>query len=120
MVNTAKVELGGLVKGLGNNIKTMQVKMPNIRPKENANVLPRLSINDQVAELERIIEGLKENVFTADQLEVVRNELYGLRKFLQSGAKEKESDDPENAVIFGILRDKRLEEALSLLPSDKK
>ncbi len=115
-ISAAKGELNSFAKNLGGEINAF-VKMPNMKPKEGENVLPRLSLADQVAELERIIEGLKENAFNKEQLEVVRNEALGLKKYLQKAPPGKESGDMEHSLILGILRDKRLDEVLAILSS---
>ena len=77
-------------------------------------VLPNLSVGDQVAELERIVEGLNEHVFNEDQLAMVRRELEGLKSSI-----EVESDKNRGALeierTFVKLRDQRLEEALGLI-----
>jgi hypothetical protein len=113
-ITAAKGELNSFAKNLGGEINTF-VKMPSMKPKEGENVLPRLSLADQVAELERIIEGLNEHAFSREQLEVVRNEAFGLKKFLQKATPGKESGDMEHSLILGILRDKRLDEVLAIL-----
>ncbi len=48
-------------------------------------VLPKLSVTDQIGELEKIITGLKEGAFNSDQVEVVEEELYGLGKEVRRG-----------------------------------
>lgn len=113
--SAAKAELDSFAKGLGSDLNTAPVKLPDIKQKENENVLFKLSLADQVAELERIIEGLNEHAFNNEQLEIIRKEALGLKKVLQKGLPEKEAGDPERFLIFGILRDKRLEEVLTLL-----
>lgn len=82
-------------------------------------VLPGLSVADQISELERIIEGLKENVFDRDHMQIVADEVYGLSQVIaddrkmskrgaaaQQGALEKSLTD---------LRDQKLAEAAALL-----
>ncbi len=70
-------------------------------------VLPRLSVTDQIGELEKIITGLKEGAFGSDQLEVVGDELYGLSK-----AVKKRGAQPVVAESNLIsLRNERLREA---------
>ncbi len=71
-------------------------------------VLARLSIADQVSELESIIKGLNEHIFDAWHLKVVRLELAALKR-KASGKMELEGPV--------ALRDSLLEEALTLAQS---
>ena len=85
-LSAAKRELEGLVKGLGTGLSAALVRHPSIKQKEGENVLSKLSLADQVAELERIIEGLNEHAFNNEQLGIIRKEALGLKKSLQKGA----------------------------------
>ena len=78
-------------------------------------LLPKLSTSDQVAELERIIEGLKGNSFDKASLDVVKKELYGLKKSItaEKKSKTKESGTIEQSMV--VLRDEHLERALAML-----
>jgi|GEM_PF-3063081 len=77
-------------------------------------VLPSLSVSDQVSELERIIEGLKEKVFDQEHLEIVAEEIYGLQMVVESEKKtKKEVSELEQSLI--ALRNQRLADALAIL-----
>ena len=52
-------------------------------------VLPKLSITDQVAELGKIVDNLREGRFESDQLAIVKEEIRGLAEELSS---EKQTD----------------------------
>lgn len=70
-------------------------------------VLPRLSLADQVEELGRIIDGLAQNAFSAEQLSIVGEELRGLEKAIRAA--------PANGAEGLLkLRDQRLAEATKL------
>jgi len=81
-------------------------------------VLPTLSISDQVSELERIIEGLRENMFDQEHLAIVSQEVYGLQQEANRAAKElKKSHAELNATdqtLFS-MREQRLNDAIALL-----
>jgi len=83
-------------------------------------ILPKLSTSDQIAELERMIEGVKENSFTADQLNVVKKEAEGLSDAIskeKTGGYGKESSGMEQQLVQ--LRDRRLTEVLKLMSDIK-
>lgn len=79
-----------------------------IESEGNDLVLPRLSLPDQVEELGRIIEGLRERMFSGEQLAVVREELKGLERAARRGGAV-----GEESLLS--LRGERLSEALRLL-----
>ncbi|HUY70076.1 MAG TPA: hypothetical protein VMV00_00725 [Candidatus Baltobacteraceae bacterium] len=98
-------ELGALVKGMGaleSAVKSVTIKKIDTR----SLVLPNLSVSDQIVELERIAQGLKENVFDQDQLSVIRQEVLGLNQVANEG---KRQGDPLTAA-----RDQRLREIMSM------
>lgn len=79
-------------------------------------ILPNLSISDQISELERIIEGLKENVFDAEHIGIVTQEVYGLQQVV-SQEKRKMKDKKQDSLEKSLwdLRDQRLDDAVHLL-----
>ncbi|HVC58513.1 MAG TPA: hypothetical protein VND15_03510 [Candidatus Acidoferrales bacterium] len=98
-------ELGVLVRDLGaleSLAKSIRIKKIDTR----SLVLPNLSVSDQIVELERIAQGLKENVFDQDQLSVVRQEVLGLNQVANEG---KRQQDP-----LTVARDQRLKEIMSM------
>lgn len=102
--------------------KSLPVKMPlfeaqKIRKVDPDLVLPNLSLSDQVAELERIIDGLRSNIFVGDEREIVEEELYGLLETVQKEKKtmkKKKSVSEDEIQLLGV-RDKRLTDAITLL-----
>lgn len=114
-LSTAKAELDSLARRLGSVRGAAHVRKPGITQNEGEIVLSKLSTADQVAELERIIEGLNGHAFSSEQLAIIRKEASGLKKILQKGAPEKEPGDQEHSLMFGIIRDKRLDEVLAML-----
>ncbi|MEM3181325.1 MAG: hypothetical protein QXS17_02515 [Candidatus Micrarchaeaceae archaeon] len=48
-------------------------------------VLPTLSLNDQISDLEKIDEGLKEHVFNSEQLKIIKLEANGLSRLIAEG-----------------------------------
>ncbi|MGC8547763.1 MAG: hypothetical protein ACP5MC_02025 [Candidatus Micrarchaeia archaeon] len=56
-------------------------------------ILPTLSINDQLSDLEKISEGLSEHVFNAEQLKIIKLEANGLARLIAEG---KEASAPED------------------------
>ena len=76
-------------------------------------ILPKLSITDQLSELEKITESIKNNNFDSNQMEIVREELIALSDSMSS-----KGTDPLSGVDQALwnLRKTRLAEALSLLP----
>ncbi|MDE1833285.1 MAG: hypothetical protein KGH58_02600 [Candidatus Micrarchaeota archaeon] len=94
----AREELGAIES----RVKTVRIKRINTR----SLVLPNLSVSDQIVELERIAEGLKENVFDQDQLSVVRDEVLGLNQVVR--------ESPQSQDALSQARDQRLKEVMSM------
>ncbi len=93
---------------------------PKIKVKFNEKdlVLPKLSIADQISELERIIEGLKEQVFDESHKEVVMQEIYGLSAYIERSSKDlrkRKMTLNQTEQSLWSLRQQRLDEAMSLI-----
>ncbi|MEM0154487.1 MAG: hypothetical protein QW814_01480 [Methanothrix sp.] len=81
-------------------------------------VLPKLSIADQISELERIIEGLKEQVFDENHKEIVLQEIYGLSAYMEKSSKDlrkRKITLNQTEQSLWALRQQRLDEAMSLI-----
>lgn len=81
-------------------------------------VLPSVSMSDQISELERIIEGLKENVFDEEHLDIVIQEIYGLSQYVEKTDKDLKKKHVELSQLERSLwqiRDQRLKEATAIL-----
>lgn len=74
-------------------------------------VLPKLSIPDQISELESIDAGIDAGAFNSDQLGIIRKEVAGLAKI--AGNKEPAANDPQKDLIS--LRNERLKMAIKKL-----
>jgi hypothetical protein len=116
--NNAKEELEQLTKVLPLNIPLFsdsKLKRVNISDL----VLPNLSMMDQVAELERIIEGIKGGAFNNEDIYIVKEELYGLAKEVNEENKElkKRESYAENDYQLRLLREQRLAQAIDMLSS---
>lgn len=93
-----------------------QPSMKKKKIKTEALVLPNLSLTDQIAELERIIEGLNEMVFDQEHLAVITEEIRGLRQTAVDEAKAKRRDKL-NSLEQSLwdLRNQRLTDAILLI-----
>jgi hypothetical protein len=110
----AKIELGSIIRNLGPIKKFSGIKMKRVNTSQL--VLPNLTLADQIAELERIIEGLKENVFDNEHMQIVIEELTGLNQVVSDAKKKGVVSKSELEQSLINLRDERLIEALALLP----
>lgn len=79
----------------------------------NSLVLPNLSVTDQVTELDKIIQNLKGSSFSQEQIQIVRKEVIGLFKAVESESKPESAAGIERDMLD--LRQARLTEALVLL-----
>ena len=83
-------------------------------------ILPKLSTSDQIAELQRMIEGIKGASFTNDQLKIIKKEVLGLNDEIAQSKKQgygKESSSIEQQLVQ--LRDSRLSEVITLVSDTK-
>ncbi len=110
----AKGELESIIS----EIKLEKIHLRLRKVKQSELILPNLSPTDQISELEKIIEGLKENVFDEEHLAIIKEEIYGL---LDSVNKSKKKISKKEVVLTDFdrsvmeLRDERLNDALALL-----
>ncbi len=102
-IEAAAGELGAAMSSAGRSIEEMREKKATEKL-----VLPNLSIQDQIGELEKISLGLDGNIFTKDQLDIIIQEVKGLshKKVMPKGDFDKELVE---------LRDKRLKEVMDKL-----
>jgi hypothetical protein len=111
-------ELAGKLSSIKAPLSALTRKRINVKDL----VLPSLSIPDQVSELERIIEGLHENVFDSEHLEIVRQEVYGLEQVTEDGRAAVKRGKVQLTSLdqsMWTLRDQRLVDAMSLLKDAK-
>ncbi len=115
---SAKEELEHLTKELPLNIPLFSdSKLKRVKTSEL--VLPNLSIMDQVAELERIIEGIKGGAFNNEDIYIVKEELYGLAREInyenKKLKKNKAYDDKDYQLK--LMRKERLAQSIEMLSS---
>lgn len=75
-------------------------------------ILPTLSIQDQISDLEKMSEGIDENVFNKEQLDIIRLEAEGMDDRLRY---EKQAPADEFQMSLIALRNSRLQEVLAKL-----
>ena len=113
----AGAEVADLTKEINApKIKGFDIKKIN----ESDLVLPNLSMADQISELEKILEGLKENVFDDKHIGVVIEELYGLADVTNQEKRRLKKNRISMSQLeqsLWALRDDRLNTAISLLTS---
>jgi len=101
MLDAAK-DVGRLVGSASKGFEQMmQERISRIQAKKL--VLPNLSIQDQMHELEGILDALDQNALDLEQLKIVRLEVAGV---VSSRQREKPQDDAQRALI--AARDKLL------------
>ncbi len=71
-------------------------------------VLPKLSLSDQISDLEKIKEGLEERVFDEKHLKIIKLETEGLSKLIAQGRQ------PNAPTDLAELRNRLLKEVLDL------
>jgi hypothetical protein len=111
---TIKVQAEKEAKQLVSEMHLQKVKINIRRINLKELVLPSLSMADQISELERIIEGIRENAFDQEHMTIVVEEVYGLQKYLAMQDKEQkrkriEPSPLEQSLI--ALREQRLNDA---------
>jgi len=114
---------GGELADMTKEIEAPRIKGFDIKKiNEGDLVLPNLSMADQISELEKILEGLKENVFDGDHIGVVIEELYGLADVTNQERRRMKKNRISMSQLeqsLWRLRDDRLATAISLLTSTK-
>lgn len=106
----ARAEIESLEKRLHVN---KEVKV-HVSGKQSERVLISLSAADQVAELERIITGLKNNTFNKEQLALIHDEVTSLSDSV-AAAMQQTAGQTGNADPLLQLRDSHLAEVQELL-----
>ena len=113
----AKAELKQFTKSINQQpVTQIKIKLKKVNIKDL--VLPNLSLVDQVGELERIIDGLRGQMFDKDELTIVAEEIYGLAKQVEAEKKEvskKKRELTDEEYPLWLLRDQRLGDAIKML-----
>lgn len=110
----AKNEMKSAASKLQRKSAKVNVKHINISDM----VLPSLSMADQISELERIIEGLRERVFDQEHLEIVVQEVYALKQVVEKQDKEMKKQHANLTALeqsMWQVRAQRLNDALSII-----
>ncbi len=114
----AKKELESIKAKLGEIAPAIK-EMRRKRVSTKDLVLPSLSLSDQIAELERIVEGVKENIFDEEHLEIVKQEVYGLNAVAEKAERDRKRSKAqiESSVEDSLItiRQQRLNDAMNLL-----
>jgi uncharacterized protein YoaH (UPF0181 family) len=116
--NRVAKELGAIAGRLSSFKPALQLELRKKRIKISDLVLPSLSLADQISEVERIIEGLREGVFDKEHMEIVSQEIFGLQQVVDQMRKEQKGTAAETGTLeksLTELRDQRLSEAASLI-----
>jgi len=98
-----------------NQVKGINVKkvIKSIDIKELT--LPKLSIDQQINELDQIINGLQEGIFDYDHIIIIIQELYGTKAILDKAKKNKKNKVDENEKVLIDERDDKLNSAIAIL-----
>ena len=112
-----KKEMQGIVGGMQEMTpKFTELKMKTADIEDL--VLPNLPISDQIQELEQIVAALREKSFDREQIKVARQELEGLKRYVEEldaeMAKEKKTLNELDRSLWN-MREHRLREALALI-----
>jgi hypothetical protein len=97
--------LKGMVGGAGNELEETVTKEVEKKKGEDL-VMPSLSVQDQLADLEKIAEGIKERAFDKEQLKIISQEVAALSSEAGTG---REGLGEEQLEIV-MLRDQKVKE----------
>ncbi|MGC9099212.1 MAG: hypothetical protein ACP5HW_01535 [Candidatus Micrarchaeia archaeon] len=107
-VEKAAEEIKEVIGSIGKEFEK-NIKRETGRIKGEKLVLPTLSLQDQISELEKISEGIDENVFTEEQMKIVKEEVTGLKDKVKM-EKTAPTDEFQKSLIS--LRNQKIEEVL--------
>ena len=96
---------------LEQKIQKAAKKTEVVQAPEEKLVLPSLSLQDQLSDLEGISDGLKEYMFGEEELSIMKAEVFGLEKIAKS---EKAPSDPIQKNLFEA-RNNKLAEVIKIL-----
>jgi len=123
MKESAKTEIADFSKSLGTMDRIKPMKPFSIQlSNEEELILPKLSVPDQVDELQKLISGLNDNAFNETEKSIIKKELEGLYEEVEKGWERGTFDSGDIDKSLLLLRDQRLGEALKIIelkPRDK-
>lgn len=105
------VELGKMVGNTGSEINVAVFKAEETKHQTDSGRIARLSIPDQIAELEKISLGLYEKRGSAEEMDATREELKALSESVKT---EKSVDESAFGKRLLELRNQRLREAMAM------
>ncbi len=102
-------------KGLSRLSRIRSMGQPKMHIDTEKLVLPGLQMQDQVTELDNIIAGLKQGAFDKDHIQIVIQEIYGLKQVADEQKKEQKKQAKKLTASDQTLwnmRDKKIAEAI--------
>lgn len=105
-VTKAAKEIKNVIGSLGKEFEK-GIKKETQKIKGEKLILPTLSLQDQISELEKISEGIDEDVFTEEQMKIIKEEVNGLRDKIML-EKSTPIDEFQRSLI--ALRNQKVEE----------
>lgn len=84
------------------------------KEKEEQLVMPKLSVQDQLSDLEKIKEGIDENVFDKEQLGIIVEEVSGMSKIAAREDTNRMSADQRELVLMRNQRIKEIKGRLNI------
>ncbi len=108
---SAGKEIANIISDAGREFEK-KVSEEALKLKREKLILPTLSIQDQISDLEKMSEGIDENVFNKEQLDIIKLEVEGMNNRLKY-EKQPPNDEFQKSLI--ALRNKRLQEVLDKL-----
>jgi hypothetical protein len=110
-MNVAAAKLGGMAGSAGKEFQQGVVKKAETID-ESKLVMPKLSVPDQLSDLEKMSEGMSEGVFDKEQLKIIAQELNGLLHIAASESTSGMSDDLRELIL---IRNQRVKELITKL-----
>jgi hypothetical protein len=108
---SASKEIAKIISSAGREFEN-KVAAEAVKIKKEKIILPTLSIQDQISDLEKMSEGIDENVFNEEQLDIIRLEAGGMDDRIKY-EKQIPADEFQKSLVD--LRNRRLQEVLSKL-----
>lgn len=110
---SAAARLRSMAGGVGREFEGGVVR--RIEEAEQAKlVMPTLSLQDQLSDLEKIKEGLGEGVFNKEQLKIIAQEVKGLSSLAAREDQSKLSDDQRELALMRNQRVKEIKTGLNM------
>lgn len=108
---SAGKEIASLISNAGRAFEN-KIAAERTKVRKEKLILPTLSIQDQISDLEKMSEGIDESVFNEEQMEIVRLEAEGMSDRIRY-EKQAPADEFQRSLV--ALRNQRLNEVLAKL-----